>query len=206
MFSQQFIVTIPILSDKVLKKVPYIYEGHPERPPIESYFPGIPMLRHNIDPSAEISIVVIYTCAGNYQNNLELFYTELQSLSDEIGVDLRSKVKEISVPYEETRDKHVSFFVELGNAFIENADLYMDLTYGSKVSPITEFALLPYAEYGKMCRCKEVIYGKVIGSDTPTIYDIKELYQMSRLINTISRIPGSDLNKLLNTFQIKENN
>ena len=39
-----------------------------------------------------------------------------------------------------------------------------------------------------------------MGSETPTIYDIKELYRMSQLINTMSFLPNADLEKLLNSF------
>ena len=200
MNKQQFIATIPILDEKTLKKAAYIYADYPERSAVESYFPAIPMIRHNIDPTAEISVIVIFTQAGNYKHNLELFYKELRAVSDEFNVDLTSNVVEIPVPYEETKKKHTEFFVNIGNALADDADLFMDLTYGSKVSPITEFASLVYAEQAKKCRIKEVVYGKVMGSETPTIYDIKELYRMSQLINTMSFLPNADLEKLLNSF------
>ena len=205
MNKQQFIATIPILDDKTLKKAAYIYADNPERGAIESCFPAIPMLRHNVDPTAEISVIVIYTRAGNYKHNLELFYNELKAVSAELNTDLVSKVIEIPVPYEETREKHTAFFVSIGNALAENADLFMDITYGSKVSPITEFASLTYAEHAKKCRIKEVIYGKVIGAETPTLYDIKELYRMSQLINTMSFLPNADLERLLNSFNENHN-
>lgn len=204
MNKQQFIATIPILDEKTLKRAAYIYADYPERGAVESRFPAIPMIRHNIDPTAEISVIVIFTQAGNYKHNLELFYEELQAVSDEFNVELVSKVTEIPVPYEETKKKHTEFFVSIGNALAGDADLYMDLTYGSKVSPITEFASLVYAEHAKKCRIKEVIYGKVMGSETPTLYDIKELYRMSQLINTMSFLPNANLEKLLNSFNEDE--
>lgn len=81
MNKQQFIATIPILDEKTLKKAAYIYADYPERSAVESYFPAIPMIRHNIDPTAEISVIVILPRRGTTSIILKLFYKELSAVS-----------------------------------------------------------------------------------------------------------------------------
>lgn len=201
---QQFIITNSIMDEKALKLAAYSYSGRSDRDPVEAHFAGIPMIKHNLNPSADVSIVAIITEAGNYANNFELYKKELEKITEETGIELVSKIKVIKVPYDESREKHIAFFTELCKLFEEDAELYMDVTFGSKVTPISEFASLVYAENAKKCNIKEVIYGKVIAAEKQEIYDIKCLYHMAQLISTASHNPYVDLEELLNSFEKDE--
>lgn len=198
---QQFIVTNPILQENSLNYASYTYYKRTDRNVVNAHFTGIPMIKHNVNPNADISILVIITQAGNYENNYNLFLKELNKLSDEVGIDLASKVTKYVIPFSENEDKHASFFNEICTRFIAGADLYMDVTFGSKVTSIDLFCTLVYADKVKHCEIKEVVYGKGISGENAELYDITSLYRMTQLINTMSYIPGADIDQMLAKFK-----
>ncbi len=200
---QQFIVTNPILPENMLNSAVYSYSGRDDRQPVEAHFAGIPMIKHNVDKNADIKILVVITkdANGNYEKNYKLFLEELKAISDEIGVDLSSKITTVEIPFSETTDKHISFFTDMCKGFEEGADLYMDVTFGSKVTSIDIFSTLVYAEKIKKCDIKEVVYGKGLKGEPQEIFDISTLYRMTQLINTMSYIPNANIDEMLARFK-----
>lgn len=204
--NQQFIVTNPILPNKLLNCVDYFYPQLPDREKVTAHFTGIPLLKHCVDPNADdISIIVIITKDKNeyYKENYRMFLDELKVISEEKGVDLESKIQTIEFDFVENTKKHIDLFTRLCNSYLENAELYMDLTFGSKATSIDLFSTLAYAEKVKGCDLKEVVYGKGVPGEPTEIYNLITLYRMANLINTMSFIPGADIDQMLKEFKDK---
>lgn len=211
---KQFYVTIPMLPKESLKNVAYCYDKDESRK-CDSRFPSIPMIKFNLKPEDDYSIVVIWTLPDkntikgedglcNSERNKSIYYEELKDTLAEIGVVFdESKITELAIPYDESDEKNRAFFKEICVTYEEDAYVYVDLTYGTKISSIVEFASLVYAEKAKGCFLREVIYGKYVHENNNsygTIYDMRSLYNMSMIIHTCSMLPNADITEMLDSF------
>lgn len=219
MKKQQFLISVSLQSAKGgLQKTPYEYEGFPERnvnnrANNNSHCPGIPMLLHNYDPESDAQIVFLVPAGNAAKSNFEVFKQEIIDIPNNPdideklrrkfeGKDLISTAKVITIPAEENREKSIAFFNDLCAVFIEEADLYMDITFGTKVHAVSEFSTLVYAENARLMNIREVIYGKLDhAKNIGKIYDVKFLYRMVQSLNTAAFVPGSDLTALLDSFK-----
>ncbi len=210
-----FFCTIPMNDPQRIKSVDYSFSGDERRKDIivRTKFPAIAMLKTNLKPGDDFEIVVMWTdkpfrTEENAQftdsvTNLNSFYEELDQLSDEMGMNLKEKAKEIVIPFDESKEKQMFLFRRICNSFIKDSEVYMDLTYGTKMSIITGFASVTYAEKACNCYIKEMLYGSFdFGkSAKATIYDIRTLYEMSALIQSASIIPGIDISGILDMYE-----
>lgn len=201
---KQFFITISMLTKEHLKKIEYSWDEHPETEKMFSCFPSIPMIKNNLSKGDEFEIIAIKTKddGGRSEHNFEVFKSELKTLSDELGMNIEiSKV--IELPHEETRHKHIQFFNQLCKSYKPKAELYVDVTYGTKISSITQFATLIYAEKKNDCVISQVVYGKfahIEGNNVGTIYDIASLYELNMMINNCSVLPNVNIDKILNMY------
>ena len=212
---KQFFVTIPMMPPENVRELTYTFKGYPDRAGIKvtSRFPGIALLKENITEGDDFEIVVLWTDKPLRTNsnaeftdsitNLNTFYDELSKLENEIGVSLKAHTKEIVIPYNEERSKQIESFKMICESFIKSADIYMDLTYGTKMSIIDEFASLIYAEKACGCYIRELVYGSFDFDEgnTAVIYDVRLLYEMNSLIQSASDIPGIDIKKILDMYK-----
>lgn len=221
MEKQQFFITVPILDHNGLYTVNYEYVGFPERnvgTDNESHFPGVPMLVHNYDPRKNAEVVFIRT-VNTANNNPELNFntlkneiaaiTDNQKISEKLrakfkGNTLIENAKEILVDYDESYTRHLKFLRDLCTVYQEDAEIYMDITYGSKVTPLVSVSSLVYAENAKNCSLRELIYGMAAQSKKKKIFDVKAMYRMSQALNLGSFTSGMDLDKLLESFSAEE--
>lgn len=194
---KQFICTIPIRGD--IEKVDYIYPDQPEKKVINSYFPSISMLANNIEPGDDVSLTLIISDKETSYVNLEIFMSELNELSEKTGVSLKvGDDDKIILSLEESKDKHLDFFAKISKCYKPEHKLYVDTTYGSKVTPISTFASLIFAESSEGCSVEEIIYGSYYkGQSNGKIYDIRCLFEISELLHSYSMIPGADVNTII---------
>ncbi len=219
MKKQQFIISVPVQSANNLKLVEYEYTGFPERNKImsnnRSRFPGVPMLLHNYDPDSDAEILFIRTInpenENDANNNFEVLQNEIASIPNNPDIDetlrekfrgntLLSNAKEIKLLYEETLEKQIQLIKDICALFKEDADLYMDITFGSKVTPIQSVVSLVYAENAKHMTIKELVYGLCAGVSVPKIFNVKDLYRIGQSLNVAASVPGIDIDKMLSTF------
>lgn len=208
---KQFYVTIPML--KNVNEATYTYADNPELGTFKSRFPGIPMIKNNISKGDDFEIIALWTNnetidkeTGNVictsLNNLKLFKDELQILMTEL--DMEAEVIDIEIPYYEHHAKQLSSFKKICQSYKYNSKLFVDLTYGSKMTIINEFASLIYAERVQECDIAEILYGQynhVKNDGTGLIYDVRSLYELNTLIQTASNIPHIDISKILDMIE-----
>ena len=157
----------------------------------EFCFPGIALLKENISKSTENRIITVRTedNSGRTADCYGLFIRELNELSIQTGIEL-APTKEITVPYSEDRAKEKSFLKELFHAYPEKNHIYMDITYGTKLTAIEMFSSLCYAETALNCNIKSVVYGKYPfdGGNSGELFDVSELYHTVRFMETAAHM------------------
>ena len=193
MRKKTFVISIPMLPADNLKVLNY-KNGNDESVCCRTRFPGIALLRDNMFGEVEISIITVRTAdaAGRTEYCYELFKKELQELSIETGIELRIS-REIVIPHNETEAKEKLLLRELFECFPRHANVYMDVTYGSKLTAMEMFSSLCYAEVAEGCSIKSVVYGKYAhdGSDSGELFDVTGLYHTMRFMETASHM-GKD--------------
>lgn len=194
-------VTIPMLPTESLKAVKYRKENTGELFSEPSRFPSIPMLEWNMSNDDEIKIVVVMADdkMGRSKINLETYKEELAQLSEYMGVPM--EINEIIVlPHEETKEKQIQLFKEISKHYDSDSAVYMDVTYGTKITSIGLFSSLVYADKVKKCDIKKVIYGKYPHDDggMGEIYDLRCLYDLNMLIHAAEFMPANDIEDLIN--------
>lgn len=211
---KQFFLTVPMNAPQNVKKVTYTFEENPAREgvKIESCFPGIALLKQNISKGDDIEVVVLWTDkptksdeSQEYSDsitNLNTFYDEINQLSSELGIDIRSKCKELIIPFDETKKKQMVLFKQICESYSSDSYLYVDFTYGTKMSIINIFSSIVYAEKVADCYIKELVYGSVdFVSNVGHIFDVRSLYEINTLIQSASNIPNVNMKHIFDLFE-----
>lgn len=195
-----FFVTIPMLDFDKLKLIRYRKEDKGLIFSEPSRFPAIPFLEWSIFGNEDIKIVTIRTDddKGSTARNYQAFKDELGELSKRLERELTIDA-EIILPHEENREKQMHLLKELCSQYEEGTDVYMELTYGTKVTPIGMFSSLTYAEIVKHCNIKSITYGKYpFMGEVGDLYDVLCLYQMTGVINAAEFLPDDTIDSILN--------
>ena len=202
MAKKQFIATISMQDPKNLKPLIYKAEFDSTFTSIETASPAICMLQMNLNKGDDYELVTVRTIDDNKFTpiNYESFKADLKRLSDVLGFEITIG-REIDLPHVENREKHIGFFNDICKVFDKSADIYMDITYGTKATPVAEFASLVYAEKVADCAIKQVIYGKyAYKGNEGELYNLRCLYELSQLIHSYSYLENVDINKMLSAF------
>jgi len=149
----------------------------------------------------ELIVTPVVTNSSTSEANLNAFIAELTAL--EAKHNIKFTVEEpIRVELKETTAKHIAFFKSVSRSYKKGAELYIDLTFGSKVQAISIFQSL-CVEKTSGCHVKELLYGSYIKSEADagkgSIYSLRSLYEITQLLNTYSMLPDTDLEKLLDS-------
>ena len=183
-----------------LRPVHYRKENRGEILSEKCHFPSLPMLEWSVIGDEDVEIIAVMTDDDNKntEGNLCLFEEELKQVSAALGRDLRIDRK-IVLPHREDREKQVELFKTVCGAFEEGAQIYMDITYGTKVTAVGLFSALTYAEKVKHCDIRSIYYGKFsFGSaDIGDIYDVRSLYELTALIHTADFLGTERLSSLI---------
>ena len=156
-----------------LSKVDYFYPDDPAKTIVHSCFPAISMIANaGIKHGDELIVTPVVTNSSTSEANLNAFIAELTA------------------------------FKSVSRSYKKGAELYIDLTFGSKVQAISIFQSLCVAE-SNGCHVKELLYGSYIKSEADagkgSIYSLRSLYEITQLLNTYSMLPDTDLEKLLDS-------
>ena len=184
-----FVLSIPMLPAENLKELQYRYSDG--RLSVNTRFPGIALLEKYAPGKAPVKIVTVRTDDDNHRTEdcYRLFLEELDRLSGKLGTRFEIET-EIVVPHTEDEEKSRHFLRELLDAYENSAYVYMDVTYGTKLTSIELFSSLFFAEICKHCSIKTAAYGKYAfdGSDIGELYDVTRLYHTLRFLETSAQM------------------
>ena len=195
--------TIPMLEQRSLKRIQYRKENNGELLYLPTSFPSVAMIEGCVTGDDEIKIVVIQTNddANRSNDNFIKFKTELNELAEEMGINL--PITDVLIlPHEETREKQIELFRRIAAYYETDFDIYLDLTYGTKVTAIGIFSSLVYAEKVKHCNIKQIVYGKYAhdGSDIGNLYDLKYLYELNMIIHEAQYMDQNSIESMLDSL------
>lgn len=203
MAKKQFFATISMLNPQQLKKLDYVAEFRTDFSLMPTSSPAITMIEMYLQPGDDYEIITIRTDDDNERTkiNYEEFKGELRRLSEKKGFDIAIS-REILIPHNESREKHIGFFRELCDCYEPMSDVYMDVTFGSKVTSISLFASLVYAENVTRCSIGDIIYGKFAYGNGKggEIFSIRCLYELKELIHGASMMGNVNIDEMLDIF------
>lgn len=193
-----FIASISMLPIEKLTPIYYSFEG---KDTDKTCFPSIPMLERNIAAEDDVKIVAVMTedDNGRTEQNYKVFLNELKALSARIGKELTVD-ETVVVPHNEERSKLIGLLKSLCAVFESDAKVYMDVTYGSKVTSIELFSSLVFGAKVKNCDIRSIIYGKynhAENNEKGNIFDIRCLYDIINLIYAADYLPENKIEALL---------
>lgn len=167
------------------------------------HFPVIALMEWNILPGEEVEVITVRReIDESTQRNYATFKAELKEMEQRTGLSCPI-VKEITVPHEETKEKQVALFKELCSVYPEGADVYIDLSFGTKMTTVCLFTSLTYAEKVKRCNIRHITYG-LYDYNAPRkeprisgIYNVRCLYDMASLIHTAEFLNAENIDTLI---------
>ena len=184
-----FIISIPMLPEENLKALQYRYSDGALSG--MTRFPGIALLEKCAQGKAPVKVVTVRTIDDHRRTEAcyRLFHEELGRLSVKLNMVLEIGA-EIAVPHTEDEEKSRHLLRELLSAYEKSAYVYMDLTYGTKLTAIELFSSLCFAETVYNCNIKAAAYGKYAfnSSGIGELYDVTRLYHMLRFLETSSQM------------------
>ncbi len=203
MAKKQFFATISMLRPDQLKELDYTAEFKKDFVFMPTSSPAIAMIEMYLNPGDDYEIITVRTDDDNERTkiNYDEFKKDLKRLGAKKGMDITIS-KEILIPHNESREKHIKFFREMCDAYKPLSDVYMDVTYGSKVTSISLFASLVYAENATQCNIEDIIYGKFAHNDRTggELFSIRCLYELKELVHSASLMGNVNIDEMLDIF------
>ena len=187
------IIDIPMLPEN--KFNPFVYNvvgnstiesGVEVRFPINSVFPKV------LKKDDELKIILLgkKVDSGNTENNIKLFKEEIEEINKTIEAHI--EIVEIIEDYTEVKEIHQRTFNAVLDEVEKDAELYVDITYGPKSTPILIFALISFMEKYYNTDLKNIIYGNTEFKDlgkgypeatNPRIFELTSLYFLNSIIS-----------------------
>ena len=185
------ISTLP--SDNRLVKRLYPVDGNATievKEPV--YFAINSALANNLQKDDDVKVILVGTTREDdyVQENAKKFMEELHYFN-KVGAKIREAV--ISRTFDESKTNFHELYEKLLDELEDDAELYVDITFGPKTPVLLIFNVLQFAEKFFNCSIGNIVYSKVIfkpgtsevipGSEM--IYDITPLYMLSGITNII---------------------
>ena len=184
-----FIISIPMLPQENLKLLRY--DSGDGTYSAQTRFPGIALLEKYATGNVPVKIVTVRTDDENGYTSAcyRFFLEELDGLAERTAMALTVDTQ-ITVPHNENEEKERLLLKELFACFEKGGHVYMDLTYGTKLTAIEMFSSLCYAEIVEKCSIKSVVYGKYAfnGAKEGELFDATRLYHTVRLMDAAAQM------------------
>lgn len=157
------------------------------------YFAVNSALANNLQKDDDVKVILIGTTRLDdcVKENAQKFMDELHHFNT-VGANIREAV--ITRPFDESKTNFHELYENILDQLEEDAELYVDITFGPKTPVLLIFNVLQFAEKFFNCSIGNIVYSKVLfqkGSSevipgSEMIYDITPLYMLNSITNTIS--------------------
>lgn len=200
------ISTLPS-SDRLVKRL-YPVDGNTSiQVDVPVYFAVNSALANNLQKDDDVKVILIGTTReGDFVlENANRFMDELRELNA-VGANIREAV--ISRPFDETKTNFHKLYEQLLDELEEDAELYVDVTFGPKTPVLLIFSVLQFAEKFFHCTIGNIVYSKVefnpgsseIVPGSEMIYDITPLYMLNSLTNVLECSNGKKAVQTIKTL------
>jgi len=200
------IITVPMKEPKKVRLKTYPMDGDKSleygkdvRCPING------VLAKTLKRGEQVKFIYIMTTSGHShcEENKEIFIGEIEDINGEIGAVLSYDTVEIE--FAATGQTYNKLITDLADKIPENAELFVDYTFGYKPAILSLFCALRFAEEFCGAVIQFIVYGKVEfneeqGTDNPMLYDSTSLYFLFKLMGTMRTANKETASKLLKDF------
>jgi hypothetical protein len=200
------IITVPMQQLERVKSVQYPVDGNkaieyekPVRCPVNG------VLAKTMKKDEQVRVIYIMTRGthSECEQNRKNFTEELEKINAEIGAVLSYDTVEIDfLPTKQTYNK---LLTDLTEKIPENAEIFTDITFGSKPEILSLFCALRFVEEFRDAIVQYIIYGKAEFNkagqiEHPVLCDITSLYYLFKLIGNIGNADFDTASKMLKDF------
>ena len=201
------IITVPMKPLNEVEPIQYPMDGNksieydkPVRCPING------ILAKTLEKDEKVKVIYILTTGENSECELvkRAYIEELENINKEIGAVLSYDT--IEIDFEPTKKTYNTLIINLAEKISENAEIYVDTTFGFKAIPLSLFCALRFVEEFREAIVQYIVYGKVeFDKETrkpknPMLYDITSLYYLFKLMGTMGASNADDALKTLKDF------
>ena len=200
------IITAPMMNPDRLKAKQYPVDGNKSieyekevRCPING------VLAKTLKKGDEVKIIYTMETSknSNCEQNKEIFINELEDITRDIGVVFSYDT--VDIPFEPTKETYNTLITDLTEKIPDNAEIYTDITYGSKPGILSLFCALRFVEEFRNAIVQYIVYGKADFNkegdiENPKLYDITSLYYLFKLMGTMGAANAETATKTLKDF------
>jgi hypothetical protein len=178
----------------------------------EEHYPIFNALENTIEPDDDIEFIIIKLPCEKLDENFMVLKERVAEF--EAAHKTTITLTTIERGLEETENEHIILFNALTDALPKNCDIYADITYGTKPTPMIVFAALRFVSAVRPnTDVRLIVYGQIekwkkdeTGDNVPYIahiYDITRLLRIISITENLTQLGGSDVEgavkMLLNT-------
>lgn len=160
------------------------------------YFPINGVLANNLKADDEVKVLLISKKNEAGKANAKIFEDELNALNT-VGAKIEYNI--IDSEFVETKNTFEDLFEDLMDELVYDAELYADITYGSKTSPLIIIEVMKFAEKFFNCNVCVIAYTKVefdvnnnVIPESRCFYDVTSLYFFSDFREVIECSSGEN--------------
>lgn len=156
------------------------------------------LLRGYAAPGDDVTIIVCVTEGTIAEENFSILKEEFLKIGQEIGFS--PNVVSCPIENDEGIHVHIKLLTDLVDLCGEDQLFYMDLTFGTKPTPIVLINFLRYICIAKGGDVVCICYGRMehMKPDHPSyIHDITALYTMTKAIDPIAGVAPKDFKETL---------
>ena len=201
------VITVPMTRPSWIKAVIYPVDGNKAieyEKPIRCPANGI--LAKTMKRDEEVKVIYVMTIGKNSfcEQNKEVFIEELETINAEIGAILSYDT--VDIEFLATKQTYNKLITDLTDKIPGNAELYADITYGSKPEILSLFCALRFAEDFCNAVVQYFVYGKAERNrktnelEDLMIYDITSLYYLFILMGSLRASDAESASKKLKDF------
>jgi hypothetical protein len=201
------IITVPMLPPREVEAFQYPVDGNksieyekPVRCPIDG------VLAKTLKKDEQIKVIYIITTGetSECEQNKKAYIEELENINKEIGAIL--SYDSIEIDFEPTKKTYNKIIIDLAEKIPNNAEIYVDTTFGFKAIPLSLFCALRFVEEFREAVVQYIIYGKVEFDKVtrerknPKLYDVTSLYYLFKLMGTMGASNAEEALETLKDF------
>ena len=201
------IITVPMRPKNEVAAVIYPTEcnkaieyNKPVRCPING------ILAKTLNRGEQFKVIYILTTGENseYKENRDIYIDELENINKDIGAIFSYDT--IEIDFEPTKKTYNKLITDLAEKIPDNAELYIDITFGFKPETLSLFCALRFVEEFREAIIQYIVYGKVeFNKETrkpekPMIYDITSLYYLFKLMGSMGASNAENAMETLKDF------
>lgn len=171
------------------------------------YYGFSTVIANNIgkEDRAKLVILELQRKSGAIKENTDYYLADIEKISAQSGVNIEHVV--IPVPFNESKVTFQNAFAALIQELEDNAEIYVDITFGAKTTSLLLLSFLQFAETQFNCSVKMIDYVQrdfdetekpIIGSEC--IYDVTSLYYLNALMNNMDCKSGEEAVKTVKQF------